>query len=238
MKRTAITPEITQLTRLALVNAYLVAESDGMTLVDTMLPGSAKAILDVVKIMGLPLRRILLTHAHGDHVGSVDALARTLPGVEIAIGRRESRLLARDFSLDADEPKNKLGGMFPKVGARPSVLLAEGDRYGSLIAIATPGHTPGHLAFLDERSGTMIAGDALVSVGGLRVVSDASWVFPLAKIATWHAPTALASARKLAVLTPRIILVGHGQPVAENAAQQLRDAVRHAEEESNSASAG
>lgn len=75
-----------------------------------MLFGSAKSILDAVKGLGRPLRRILLTHAHGDHVGTLDALARTLPGVEIAMGRRESRLLARDFSLDADEPKDKLGG--------------------------------------------------------------------------------------------------------------------------------
>jgi glyoxylase-like metal-dependent hydrolase (beta-lactamase superfamily II) len=229
MKTTRITPQITQLTRMGLFNAFLVSEVDGLTLVDALLKGSEKSILETAKTLGQPVKRILLTHAHVDHVGSLDALARALPGVEIAIGRRESRLLARDFSLDPDEPKAKLRGSFPKVDSRPSVLLNEGDHYGSLLAIFTPGHTPGHLAFLDERSGTLIAGDALASAGRLRVVSDASWLFPLPKMATWHKPTALASGRKLAAVAPQHIVVGHGHAIMDNAAQQLKEAVAHAE---------
>lgn len=237
MKQTKITSEITQMTRIGLFNAFLVAESDGFTLVDTMLKGSENSILKAARSLHQPIRRILLTHAHGDHVGSVDALENAIPGVEIAMGRRESRLLARDFSLDPGEPKDKLRGSFPKVHARPTILLNEGDRYGSLRVIATPGHTPGHLSFLDERSGTLIAGDALASVGGLRAVSDASWVFPLPKMATWHKPTALASATKLAPIAPQNIAVGHGDPIIGTAAQQLREAVRQGEQRANYASA-
>jgi glyoxylase-like metal-dependent hydrolase (beta-lactamase superfamily II) len=39
-----------------------------------------------------PIRRIVLTHAHFDHVGSLDALARALPGVEVLISARDVRL--------------------------------------------------------------------------------------------------------------------------------------------------
>ena len=61
-----------QLTRLDLVNCYLVREVDGLTLIDTNLPGSAKGIIDAAAEADAPIRRILLTHAHTDHIGSVD----------------------------------------------------------------------------------------------------------------------------------------------------------------------
>jgi glyoxylase-like metal-dependent hydrolase (beta-lactamase superfamily II) len=44
---------------------------------------------------GAPIRRILLIHAHMDHVGSVDALAAQLPGVRLAAFERTLPLLRR-----------------------------------------------------------------------------------------------------------------------------------------------
>jgi len=95
------TPNLFRLTRLGNINCFLVRETDGFTLIDTNLPGSAGAIQRAAVRLGSPIRRIAMTHAHIDHVGSLDALCASLPHVEFVIGQRESRLLRRDFTLDA-----------------------------------------------------------------------------------------------------------------------------------------
>src|SRR5581483_12355831 len=97
-----ISPSAYQLTRLGLVNAYLVRESDGWTLIDTMFSGSARPILRAAHRIapGEALARILLTHAHVDHVGSVDRLVNMLGQVEVAISERDARLLAKKPAQD------------------------------------------------------------------------------------------------------------------------------------------
>ena len=227
-----ITPNLLQLTIYRLVNCYLVVEPDGFTLVDALLPGHADEILSAAAAGGLPIRRILLTHAHSDHIGSLDVLAGRYGDLEVAISARDARLLAGDRSLDADEPQGKLRGGLPGAATRPGTLLADADRFGSLRAIATPGHTPGHLCFLDERDGSLLAGDALLTVGGrLRVASDAPWYFPLPQLATWDRPLALRSAARLLSVADASpitrIAPGHGS-VLEGGAPILADALDHA----------
>src|SRR3954464_14783034 len=160
MKTIRHTPNLVRLTRLGAVNAFLVVEDDGLTLVDTLLPRSQDAILAAARDLGLPIARIALTHAHGDHIGSVDALAAALPNATVAISARDARFLAGDKSLDPDEPQSKLRGGYPTLATTPGLLLNAGDRVSSLEVVAAPGHTPGHVAFLDTRDRTLIAGDA------------------------------------------------------------------------------
>ena len=74
------------------------------------------------------------------------------------------------------------------------------------------------MSFLDERDGTLFAGDALTSIGGLHVVSDPVWYFPLPKLATWDKGLALQSAKKLAALRPERIATGHGRFITNAAA--------------------
>src|SRR4051794_37294726 len=106
-------PARTQVTRLRFVNAYLVDEDDGLTLVDTCIKGSGKTILAAAQKLGKPIRRIALTHAHGDHIGSVDELVEQLGEVEVIISPRDARLMAKDKSLDPGEEKGKLRGSWP-----------------------------------------------------------------------------------------------------------------------------
>jgi glyoxylase-like metal-dependent hydrolase (beta-lactamase superfamily II) len=213
MKTARHTPNLVRLTRLGAVNAFFVVEDDGLTLVDTMLPKSQDGILAAARDLGLPIVRIALTHAHGDHVGSVDALAAALPNATVAVSARDARFLAGDKSLDPDEPKSKLRGGYPKIETRPSVLLAPGDRVGSLEVVAAPGHTPGQVAFLDTRDRTLIAGDAYSTLGGVETSAKVNWRFPLPALATWDKPTTVRTARELRALDPARLAVGHGNVV-------------------------
>ena len=234
MKTISVGASAHQLVRLGAFGSFLLREADDtLTAIDTGLPGSAPGILAAARQLGAPVRRIVLTHAHQDHAGSLDALVAALGGagrVQVAIGRREARLLAGDFSLDATEPQTKVRGGFPRCVTRPSVLLEDGQQVpgSALRAVACPGHTPGHLGFLDERDGTLFCGDALVNVGGLAVSGVWRTVFPFPYFATWPRPSACASARRLLALAPTILACCHGRPIPAPA-EALARAIAEAE---------
>jgi glyoxylase-like metal-dependent hydrolase (beta-lactamase superfamily II) len=211
MKVTAFSNNLFQLTRLVAFNCYLLREDDGFTLIDTNMGGQAQAIMQEASKLGLPIVRIVLTHAHIDHVGSLDALHDALPDAQVAISERDARFLSGDKSLDPSEPQVRLRGGYPVCKTKPTLLLHEGDRIGSLEALATPGHTPGHLAFLDTRDRALIAGDAFQTQGGVAVSGTFELLFPLPALATWHKGLAQESARKLLALQPSMLAVGHGR---------------------------
>jgi glyoxylase-like metal-dependent hydrolase (beta-lactamase superfamily II) len=219
MKTTQLSSNLCQVTFLGFSNCYLLRETDGFTLIDTSVSGCATKILSAAQDFGGEVRRILLTHAHGDHIGSLDELHQSLGRIEIAIGEREAPLLHKDLTLRANEPQQKPKGGFPGAKSRPTHTLREGELYGSLRCIGTPGHTPGHMSFLDERDGTLFAGDALVCIGGLHAVTNPPWYFPLTKLATWDASLANTSARHLLDYRPTGIAAGHGMFCGDGTAE-------------------
>jgi len=212
MKTTQISSYSHQLTRLGMMNCYLVRESDGFTLIDTTISGSGKDILAVAQSLGAPIRRILLTHAHVDHVGSVDELVKSLPSVVVAISERSLPLLQRpaDKSLRPGEPREKIRGGLPGIVTPVTYLVEDGELFGSLRCIYTPGHIPGHFAFFDERDGTLYAGDELVAIGRLSICGWTPWYFPLTTFAMWSRPLVLESARKLLAYPIQRFACGHG----------------------------
>jgi glyoxylase-like metal-dependent hydrolase (beta-lactamase superfamily II) len=216
MRITKMSDVAWQLTKLGLVNAYLVRESDGLTLIDTMISGSGKEILDMAEGLGMgPVRRILLTHAHVDHIGSLDEIAAKLMQPMVAISKRESRMLpkppAQDLSPLPGEPACKLKGGYPGAKTQATHLLQDGELFGSLRCMATPGHTPGHFSYLDEREGSLYAGDAMVTVGGKpHVPGFGPWFFPFPKFATWDRPMSVRSVRGLLSSPVAIKRIGPG----------------------------
>jgi glyoxylase-like metal-dependent hydrolase (beta-lactamase superfamily II) len=221
---------LVQLTRWAIafpMNCFLVLEDDGLTLVDSTMLSPATDVAPLVARLGLELRRIALTHAHGDHVGGVAGARRRFPGVEVSIGQREARILAGDKSLDLVEPQHPVRGFFEKIEWKPDRLLEAGDRVGSLEVVPAPGHTPGQVAFLDIRDRTLIVGDAFQTRGGMAVSGVVRPLFPFPAMATWHRPTALATAEVLQALKPTRLAVGHGD-VLESPGEAIASAVESA----------
>jgi glyoxylase-like metal-dependent hydrolase (beta-lactamase superfamily II) len=217
---------VNRITRLGVVNCYLVPEEGGLTVIDTMIGGSAGKIVAGAEAIGAPIARIVLTHAHADHVGSLDALKERVPEAEVVISARDARLLAKDMTLDPGEPQDKLRGGYPGAETKPDRTVAAGERVGSLEVIATPGHTPGHIALLDTRDRTLYCGDVYSTLGG---TSTSAKVNPLCPIAlfTWHRPTELESARALRALEPARLAPGHGK-VLESPLEAMDQAISRA----------
>jgi glyoxylase-like metal-dependent hydrolase (beta-lactamase superfamily II) len=91
--------------------------------------------------------------------------------------------------------------------------VADGDVVFGLRIVATPGHTAGHIAVLDEAGGILVAGDALGTVGGTLAGSNPSF--------TADPAAARASVAKLGGLRYETLLVGHGEPILSGAATQV-----------------
>lgn len=219
---------INRITLYGIVNVYLVPEEDGLTLIDAAVPRAHKKILAAAARLGAPIRRIALTHAHGDHIGALDALAAALPDAEVLISSRDARLLGKDMSLDPGEPQDKLRGGYPGSRTAPTRTFEPGERIGSLEILAAPGHTPGQVAFLDSRDRTLYCADAYSTLGGVATTAKVNWRFPLPALATWHKPTALATAKTLRTLDPARIAPGHGKVVEAPGAAMDRAIARGA----------
>lgn len=188
--------QLTFMPRLFPVNCYLVEEKEGLTLVDAGLPYSTRGIAQAAAQIRRPIIRIVLTHAHGDHVGALDKLKARYPDAQVFISRRDAPLLQGDVSLEAGEPDTPIRGDVPKhILTQPDVLLEDGDHVGSLLAISAPGHTPGSMAFLDTRTRALIAGDAFQTRGGIAVSGRLKPLFPFPALATWNKGFSLKSAK-------------------------------------------
>src|SRR6185437_12799914 len=119
-----------------------------------------------------------LTHAHNDHIGSLDALIAALPNAELSMSAETARVLTEAREAKARKsPDKALPALHPR-------LLQPGDRVGSLEVVAAPGHSIDQIAFLDTRDRALIVGDALQTRGGIAVSGTVNWTFPFPAFAT------------------------------------------------------
>lgn len=208
------------------LNLSLILDPDnGPALVDTGLPGQVEAIGATLAEAGVAvpdLKQIILTHQDVDHVGSLRDLVAA-SGARVLAHAVEApfidgRAVPRFATPEAQAQRPELRAVAERIGATPiDEQLEDGARLdlaGGVLVVFTPGHTPGHMCLFHERSGTLIAGDALTSDSGRLNGPNPGATADMARAAE--------SVRRLAELSPRAIICYHGGLVSDDAAGQLR----------------
>jgi hydroxyacylglutathione hydrolase len=197
-------------------NAYLVKRDDGITVVDTGLPGNAGKIIDYVQNIGghpSDIKTIVLTHSDIDHSGSVARLKEETKA-RVAIHEADAPRLSGE-----EEPKavkGVLGLLLRAVAAvmrfkriKADVLLKDSDVVDGLTVIHTPGHTDGSICLcLPGRA--LFVGDALLT-DDKRMLS-----LPRRSMST-DLDQAKESIKKISELKYSVLLPGHGSPIERNA---------------------
>lgn len=121
--------------------------------------GDVERLLAAVRRAGVKLEKLLLTHAHLDHVGGTLELARTCKLPIIGPHRGDA------FWLDALPEQARMFGFPPAEAFQPDQWLQDGDviELGALRleVIHCPGHTPGHVVFFEPASRHAFVGDVL-----------------------------------------------------------------------------
>jgi glyoxylase-like metal-dependent hydrolase (beta-lactamase superfamily II) len=200
-------------------NVYLLV-GDGLTLVDTGFWGRARRVLRGVERLGYSpadIRRIIITHHHADHAGSLATL-KALTGAEVVAHRADAPYL--DGSLPQPGPcwPRWLGGMvaplhrfWATAPAMVETLVDEGSELpgaGGMKVLHTPGHTPGSISLLLQQEGVVIVGDVLVHRFGLKLPT---------RFFTVDLPQEIRSVRRVADLDFEIVCFGHGKPLRKDA---------------------
>ncbi len=140
-------------------NCSLIWDQDGMhgALVDP--GGEPERLLEAAAAAGVQIEKILVTHAHLDHVGAVAQLAEQL---QVPI---EGPHPDDQFWIDLLPMQAQQFGFPPSRSFKPDRWLGDGDELcvGSVRfqVIHCPGHTPGHVVFYQPDQALALVGDVL-----------------------------------------------------------------------------
>ncbi len=218
-----IVPGVHAINKLSVGRAYLYAEADKLTLIDSGLPNSADKIFTAIEALGRKpedVRQVIITHYHNDHAGSLaDIIDRS--GAQVLAHPLDAPVLRGERApapantnaimkrlLNATNP-----GLHAPRAVRVDRELNDGDEVdlgGGARVIHTPGHTPGSISIYLPQRKLLFAGDAAGNIFGVR--PPVGWF-------TEDRAAARASIRKLAQLDFDVALFGHGQPLGKDASR-------------------
>ena len=206
-----------------LINVLLLENDDGWTLVDTGMANSVGRIRDAITALGSgpeDLKRIFLSHHHGDHTGGLNGIREWAPDAEL--GATEYEALVISGGLPPAPPTNPILRRMVDQESVPTSpvgkILREGDLVSGFRILSTPGHSLGHASLLRDADGLLFTADAFgclprkVRVGVRKVLST-------------DPPMAKRSARKILSEDFETVVMGHGPVLRTDARASLQRAV-------------
>ncbi|HMA33347.1 MAG TPA: MBL fold metallo-hydrolase [Chloroflexia bacterium] len=223
-----ITPGFYTFTGLLVGRVYLIRDPDGMTLIDTGLGLAADKILAQIAAAGgqaRQIKRILITHAHPDHIGGLPKL-KAQTGAQVIASALERPTIEGRQPIPGP-PAEQLPSWVRLLRPPPVTLpgtpvdreVADGellpDVMGGLRVIATPGHAPGHLAFWQPERRILFCGDVMMRIPRPQLR------LPVAAFTVDMAENK-RSIRRLAALDAAMLCLGHGQPLTQQTAETVR----------------
>lgn len=169
------------------VNCTILKFEDKAWIID---PGNeSERIVTKIEKLGATPEKILLTHAHFDHIGAINDLQAKYPSLPVFVGENDIAVLTHRL--------NQLLPDYPPI-TRPDNIHPATD--AGITIIATPGHTPGGVCYYFEEDQLLLSGDTLFagSIGRTDLPGG-------------DMATLMASLEKLKLLPPATTVIpGHG----------------------------
>ncbi|PZE57635.1 MBL fold metallo-hydrolase [Curtobacterium sp. MCPF17_001] len=212
-------------------NWVVLAEEDGVALIDAGYPADTDLVLDSVLLAGHDLdelRRVYVTHGHVDHVGGLPGILERFPHVEVLAhadeldnvrGPSRQQVTPAEIGgrLAAPRVLRWLGRAIASDALRPTTVpsarafTARDFEGRAMTPLPVPGHTDGSTAYLLPAADAIVTGDAVVTHHDTQPAAWAPRPRMITPFFTADQALAVESARALAY--PAIVLPGHGPAV-------------------------
>jgi glyoxylase-like metal-dependent hydrolase (beta-lactamase superfamily II) len=202
------------------VAVWLVQGEQGWTLIDTGPPDSSDVVVSAVAraTRNQGPARVLLTHAHFDHSGGLNAVfVHWQPQILCHAAEAGYVTSERDYrDLGTRNPFFWVAREFfpaPHIGLTVDHELQRGESVAGMVVIHLPGHSPGHVGYLHSSDQAMICGDTVMNRGGR--------LTPPMRLATADPRQARASIQRLGELDFKHLLPSHGEPITDHGRKAL-----------------